>query len=390
MSQTESEAHGSEIAVIAMAGRFPGAPTLAQYWSNVRDGVESVRFFSDEELLAAGENPSLLADPAYVRAWPQLDGIEQFDASFFGISPRDASVMDPQHRLFLEVAWEVLERAGYSGRSAPLATGVFAATGMNHYMMHHLVPNKEVMRTVGEWLVRHNGNDMNFLATRAAYQMNLKGPAMNIQTACSSSIVAIHLACQSLLNGETDLAIAGASTLSLPQDRGYLYKQGEILSADGHCRPFDAGSRGTLFGSGVGCVVLKRLQDAIDDGDTIVSVIRGSAINNDGSQKVGYLAPSVDGQARAVSEALAISGVPADTISFIETHGTGTAVGDPIEVAALQQAYAPHTDRTQFVRLRVWRASSRRRWRCSTLSFRRASTIRRRTRKSISHRARFT
>ena len=351
MSQHESESNGSEIAVIAMAGRFPGANTLERYWANVRDGVESVRFFSDEELLAAGEDPSLLADPAYVRAWPQLAGIEQFDASFFGISPRDASVMDPQHRFFLEVAWEALERAGYSGRSAPLATGVFAAAGMNHYMMHHLVPNKEVMRTVGEWLVRHNGNDMNFLATRAAYQMNLKGPAMNIQTACSSSIVAIHLACQSLLNGETDLAIAGASTMSLPQDRGYLFKQGEILSADGHCRPFDAGSRGTLFGSGTGCVVLKRLQDAIDDGDTIVSVIRGSAINNDGSQKVGYLAPSVEGQARVVAEALAISGVPADSISFIETHGTGTAVGDPIEVAALAQAYAPLTDRKQFVAL---------------------------------------
>ena len=351
MSQQTSESSGNEIAVIAMAGRFPGAATLERYWANVRDGVESVRFFSDEELLAAGEDPSLLADPGYVRAWPQLENIDQFDASFFGVSPRDASVMDPQHRFFLEVAWEAMERAGYSGRSAPLATGVYAAAGMNHYMMHHLVPNKEVMRTVGEWLVRHNGNDMNFLATRAAYQMNLKGPAMNIQTACSSSIVAIHLACQSLLNGETDLAIAGASTFSLPQDRGYLYKQGEILSADGHCRPFDAGSRGTLFGSGTGCVVLRRLQDAIDDGDTIISVIRGSAINNDGSQKVGYLAPSVDGQARAVSEALAIANVPAESIGFIEAHGTGTAVGDPIEVAALTQAYAPLTQKKQFVAL---------------------------------------
>ena len=351
MSQHESALSGNEIAVIAMAGRFPGAAALERYWTNVRDGVESVRFFSDEELLVAGEDPSLLADPAYVRAWPQLENIEYFDAAFFGISPRDAAVMDPQHRFFLEVAWEALERSGYSGRSAPLATGLFAAAGMNHYMMHHLVPNKEVMRTVGEWLVRHNGNDMNFLATRAAYQMNLKGPAMNVQTACSSSIVAIHLACQSLLNGETDLAIAGASTFSLPQDRGYLFKPGEILSEDGHCRPFDAGSRGTLFGSGTGCVVLRRLADAIDDGDTIVAVIRGSAINNDGSQKVGYLAPSVDGQARAVSEALAIAGVPAESISFIETHGTGTAVGDPIEVAALTQAFAPLTDKKQFVAL---------------------------------------
>jgi acyl transferase domain-containing protein/thioesterase domain-containing protein len=351
MSSYESDLNGSEIAVIAMAGRFPGALTLEQYWANVRDGVESVRFFSDEELLAAGEDPSLLADPAYVRAWPQLEGIEQFDAAFFGMSPRDASVMDPQHRLFLEVAWEALERAGYSGKSAPLATGVFAAAGMNHYMLYHVVPNKEVMRTVGEWLARHNGNDMNFLATRAAYQMNLKGPAMNVQTACSSSLTAIHLACQSLINRETDLALAGASTLSLPQDRGYVYKPGEILSSDGHCRPFDAGSKGTLFGSGTGCVVLKRLSDAIDDGDTVLAVIRGTAINNDGSQKVGYLAPSVDGQARAVAEALGIAGVPAESIGLIETHGTGTAVGDPIEVEALTQAYAPHTSRRGFIAL---------------------------------------
>jgi acyl transferase domain-containing protein/thioesterase domain-containing protein/aryl carrier-like protein len=351
MSEHEFESNGSEIAVIAVAGRFPGAHTLEQYWANVRDGVESVRFFSDEELLAAGEDPALLADPAYVRAWPQLENIEYFDAGFFGMSPRDASVMDPQHRFFLEVVWEALERAGYAGKSAPVATGVFAAAGMNHYMMHHLVPNKEVMRTVGEWLVRHNGNDMNFLATRASYQMNLRGPAMNVQTACSSSLTAIHLACQSLLNGESDMAIAGASTLSLPQDRGYLYKQGEILSSDGHCRPFDAGSKGTLFGSGTGAVVLKRLGDAMADGDNIVAIIRGTAINNDGSQKVGYLAPSVEGQARAVSEALAISGVPAESIGLIEAHGTGTAVGDPIEVEALMQAYAPLTDRKGFIAL---------------------------------------
>ncbi|MDZ7632076.1 MAG: polyketide synthase [Gemmatimonadaceae bacterium] len=308
MNQNDTEFNGSEIAVIAMAGRFPGAASLEEYWANVRDGVESVHFFSDEELLAAGEDPARLADPGYVRAWPQLQGIESFDAGFFGMSPRDASVMDPQHRIFLEVAWEAMERAGYSGASAPIATGVFAATGMNHYMLYHVVPNREIMRTVGEWLARHNGNDMNFLATRAAYQMNLKGPAMNVQTACSSSLTAIHLACQSLLNRETDLALAGASTLSLPQDRGYLFKQGEILSSDGHCRPFDAASTGTLFGSGAGCVVLKRLDDALEAGDTVLAVIRGTAINNDGSQKVGYLAPSVDGQARAVSEALAIAG----------------------------------------------------------------------------------
>ncbi|MEO7363222.1 MAG: polyketide synthase, partial [Gemmatimonadaceae bacterium] len=341
--------NGSEIAVIGMAGRFPGASNLETFWANVRDGVESVKFFSEQELIDSGERAENIDHAEYVRAWPQLEGIESFDANFFGISPHDASLMDPQHRVFLEVAWEAMERAGYCGKSAPLATGIFAAAGMNHYMMHHLVPNKEVMRTVGEWLVRHTSNDMNFLATRAAYQMNLKGPAMNIQTACSSSLVAIHVACQSLLNHETDLALAGASAMSLPQNRGYVYKQGEILSSDGHCRPFDAQSTGTLFGSGAGVVVLKRLADALDDGDTIVSVIRGSAINNDGSQKVGYLAPSIEGQARVVAEALAIAGVSAESIGFVETHGTGTIVGDPIEVAALVRAYTPLTSRQQFV-----------------------------------------
>jgi len=347
----DDEFTGTEIAVIAMAGRFPGAETLEQFWANIRDGVESVHRFTDDELLAAGEDPDLLAHPAYVRASPQLDGIELFDAFFFGMSPRDASVMDPQHRLFLEVAWEALERAGYSGTSAPMATGVYAAAGMNHYMLHHVVPNRDVMRTVGEWLARHTGNDMNFLATRAAYQMNLKGPAMNVQTACSSSLSAIHLACQSLINRETDLALAGASTLSLPQDRGYVVTPGEILSADGHCRPFDAGSTGTLFGSGVGCVVLKRVTDAIADGDTVLAVIRSTAINNDGSSKVGYLAPSVDGQARVVAEAIGVAGVPAESIGLIEAHGTGTAVGDPIEVEALTRAYAPLTSRRGIIAL---------------------------------------
>ena len=264
--------------------------------------------FTDEELLAAGETREALADPAYVKAWPVLQDIEMFDAGFFGMSPRDAAVMDPQHRFFLEVAWSALEHAGYAPETREASTGVFAACGMNTYMMHHLVTNPEIMSSVGEWLVRHTGNDMNFLATRLSYQMNLKGPSLNVQTACSSSLVAVHLACQSLLSRECDLALAGASTFSLPQNKGYLFKEGEILSRDGHCRPFDAGSRGTLFGSGTGCVVLKRLADAVADGDNVLGVILGSAINNDGSQKVGYLAPSVEGQARAVAEALAVSG----------------------------------------------------------------------------------
>jgi acyl transferase domain-containing protein/thioesterase domain-containing protein len=346
--ETDDASAGSRIAVIGMAGRFPGSPDIAAYWKNLCAGVESVKFFTDEELLAAGESPEALRDPSYVKAWPVLDDIDQFDAAFFGMGPRDAAVMDPQHRLFLETAWSALEHAGYAPETQERSIGVFAACGMNTYMMYHLVTNAEIMSSVGEWLVRHTGNDMNFLATRVSYQMNLRGPSLNVQTACSSSLVAVHLACQSLLNGECDVALAGASTLSLPQNKGYFFKEGEILSPDGHCRPFDAGSRGTLFGSGTGCVVLKRLSDARADGDNVLGVILGSAINNDGSQKVGYLAPSVDGQARAISEALTIAGVEPDTISYVETHGTGTAVGDPIEMAALTQAYAAHTDERGF------------------------------------------
>jgi acyl transferase domain-containing protein/thioesterase domain-containing protein/acyl carrier protein len=347
-AEQASAAEGSLIAVIGMAGRFPGAKSVDELWANVRDGVESIRFFTDEELLAAGESPELLRDPAYVKAWPQLEGIDLFDATFFGLSPRDAAVFDPQHRLFLEAAWEAFENAGYVGEACPGPVGVFAACGMSEYMIKNLVTNPEVMDSVGEWLVRHLGNDTNFLATRVSYQLNLRGPSMNVQTACSSSLVAIHLASQSLLNGECDMALAGGSTVSPEQNRGYLYKVGEILSPDGHCRAFDAKSQGTTIGSATGCVVLKRYDDAVADGDTILAVIRGSAVNNDGSQKVGYLAPSVEGQARVVAEALAVSGVSADEVSYVETHGTGTLIGDPIEIAGLTQAFRATTERKQF------------------------------------------
>ncbi len=338
----------STVAIIGAAGRFPGAPGLREFWNNLSNGRESVRTFTDEELAAAGETPEMLGDPSYVRACPVLDDIELFDAGFFGMSPRDAAMMDPQHRLFLETAWEAMEDAGYDPERTAGPVGVFAACGMNTYMMHHLVRNAEVMNTVGEWLARHTGNDMNFLATRVSYQMNLRGPSMNVQTACSSSLTAVHLACQSLQSGECDMALAGASTLVLPQDRGYLFKPGEILSRDGHCRPFDAASSGTLFGSGTGCVVLKRLEDALRDGDRVLGLVRGSAVNNDGSLKVGYLAPSVQGQAAVITDALSLSGIDAETITYIESHGTGTAMGDPIEIAALTNAFSKQTRRRQF------------------------------------------
>lgn len=336
---------GYDIAVIGMAGRFPGARDVAEFWRNLRDGVESIKALTDEELLAAGESPVALQDPDYVRVQPVLAAFDQFDAGFFGFSPQDAAILDPQHRLFLEVGWEALENAGHTSESFAGNIGVFAASGMNAYMMHNLVNNRRIMGTVGEWLVRHTGNDMNFLATRLSYLLNLTGPSINVQTACSSALVSIHLACQSLLSGECDMALAGGSTIVLPHNRGYLYRQGEILSPDGHCRPFDANARGTLFGSGAGVVALRRLSDAEADGDTILAVIKGSAINNDGSSKVGYLAPSVDGQAKAITEALTISGIEPDTIGYVEMHGTGTIVGDPIEVTALTQAWRQFTDK---------------------------------------------
>ena len=339
---------GYDIAVIGMAGRFPGARDLTEFWRNLREGVESVKFFTDEELLAAGESPEALRDPAYVKAQPALADFDYFDAAFFGFSPQDAAIMDPQHRVFLEVGWEAMENAGYASENFEGSVGVFATCGMNAYMMYNLVNNRRIMETVGDWLVRHTGNDMNFLATRLSYALNLKGPSMNVQTACSSALVAIHQASLSLLGGECDMALAGGSTIVLPHHRGYFYKQGEILAPDGHCRPFDAKARGTLFGSGAGVVVLRRLADAEAGGDRILAILKGSAINNDGSAKVGYLAPSAEGQARAITEALSISGVHPETISYVEAHGTGTIVGDPIEVAALTEAWRRFTGKRGF------------------------------------------
>ena len=339
---TGSEA--SSIAVVGMAGRFPGAPNVATFWKNIREGRETVRVFTEQELLAAGERPELVRDAAYVKACGYLDGIDQFDAAFFGISPRDAAVFDPQHRLFLECSSEAFEDAGYVGGKIGGPVAVFAASGASEYFTYNLVTNEEVLRSIGAWLLRHTGNDPNFLATRVSYELDLVGPSMNVQTACSSSLVAVHLACQSLLNGECDVALAGASTI-YPEQRGYLYRPGEILSPDGHCRPFDAQAGGTVMASAVGCVLLKRLSDALRDGDQIRAVIRGSAINNDGSDKVGYLAPSVAGQTRVISEALDLAGVAPDDVSYIEAHGTGTLIGDPIEITALIEAFGPDVQR---------------------------------------------
>lgn len=336
------------IAVIGLSGRFPGAKSPSSLWTNIRNGVENITFFSDEQLLASGVSREKLDDPAYVKACGKLSDIDLFDAAFFGMSPRDAAVFDPQHRVFLECAWEAFEHAGYVGEQFGRPVGVYASSGATEYLMHNLLRNRQTMESVGAWLVRHNGNDPNFLATRVSYELNLNGPSMSVQSACSSSLLAVHVACQSLLTGECDMALAGGSTIYAEQNHGYFYKQGEILSPDGHCRPFDAKAAGTVMASAVGCVVLRRIEDAVRDGDRVLAIIRGSAANNDGSQKVGYLAPSVAGQTRVVSEALAVAGVHPEDVSYVEAHGTGTLIGDPIELTALTEAYRASTGARQF------------------------------------------
>lgn len=349
LSQEGPDAQQSaDIAIIGMAGRFPGARNIDEFWANLVAGEESIRRLSDEELLRAGASRRDLESPDYVKACPVLPDIDQFDAAFFGLSPRDASVMDPAHRFFLEVAWEALEHAGNTGLADEGRVGVFASSGAPLYWMNNVRSHREIVEAMGEFLVRHTGNDMNFLATRVSYNLDLRGPSINVQTACSSTLVAAHLARQSLLAGECDMALIGGSTIIVPQGQGYHYKEGEILSPDGHCRPFDHRSAGTVFGSGTACLVLKRLDDALDNGDTIHAVIKGAAVNNDGAVKVGYLAPGVEGQVDAIKKALAVARLNARSIGYVEAHGTGTLVGDPIELTALDQVYSEQTADKQF------------------------------------------
>ena len=342
-----------DIAVIGMAGRFPGAANLTKFWRNLAAGVESVTRFTRDELVAAGVSAELLADPLYVPARPILEDVDKFDAEFFGISPREAEVMDPQQRLFLETAWEALEDAGCDSERYAGSIGVYGGQSFNTYLLANLCTSRA--RTEGLLNFSKSGsyqtflgNDKDFLATRVAYKLNLKGPAVTVQTACSTSLVAICQACQSLLCRQCDVALAGGVTAFASQKTGYLAQDGGMASPDGHCRAFDAQAQGTVFGSGVGLVVLKRLADAIADGDHIYAVIKGFAVNNDGAGKVSYAAPSVDGQAEVIALAQALAGVSADTIHYIEAHGTATPLGDPIEVAALTQAFRQTTDKTGF------------------------------------------
>ena len=334
------------IAVIGMALRVPGAASLDGFWRNLCEGVESISFFREEELLAAGVPAELLRDPRYVRARGVLEGIELFDAELFRVQPRQAELMDPQQRVFLECVWEALESAGYAQDGAGRSLGVFAGAGVNTYSFRfHQHP--EAMGGADLLQVILN-NEKDHLATRVSYLLNLEGPGVTVQSSCSTSLVAVHLACQSLLAGDCAMALAGGVSIDSQPLSGYLYQEGGILSPDGHCRAFDAGARGTVSGSGAGVVVLKRLDDAMRDGDTIHAVIRGSAINNDGSLKVGYTAPRAEGQARVIREAQRRAGVRPDEITLIEAHGTGTELGDPIEFAALNQVFRAGTDRVGF------------------------------------------
>jgi amino acid adenylation domain-containing protein len=346
--RAEVDRRPGAIAIVGMAGRFPGAPDVAAFWENLRRGVESISRFTPQELLASGVDPELLRDPGYVPAKGVLAGADLFAADFFGCSPRESELMDPQHRLLLECAWECLEDSGHDPARHPGRIGIFAGASMNTYLLARVAAHRALSAPGYPLAV---SNDKDHLPTRVSYRLNLRGPSVLVQSACSTSLVAVHLACRSLVDGECDLALAGGVAVSVPLAGGHLYREGSILSPDGHCRAFDETASGIVGGNGVGLVALRRLDDAVASGDAIRAIIRGSAINNDGHQKAGYMAPSVQGQAEVVREALARAGVDPATIGYIEAHGTGTPLGDPIEVAALDEVFRPCTDRRAFCAL---------------------------------------
>ncbi|MCP4151599.1 MAG: SDR family NAD(P)-dependent oxidoreductase [bacterium] len=327
---------GMEIAVIGMAGRFPGAKNINEFWDNLKNGVESISFFSEEELIETGLDPILVKKPMYVKAKGVLEDCEYFDASFFGYIPAEAEMMDPQIRVFHECAWESLEDAGYGAASYDGGIGVYAGASPNHrWESQSLKENKNT----SEEFVSVQINDKDFLATRISYKLNLKGPSFTLYTACSTSLVSVDLACQGLIAGRCDIALAGGVSIWLPKKSGYLFDEDMIFSIDGHNKAFDAKANGTLFSDGVGICVLKRLEDAIADRDNVYAVIKGSATNNDGKRKAGYSAPSLEGQAEVIGDAQIVAGVEPESISYIEAHGTGTVIGDPLEFEALKLAF---------------------------------------------------
>ncbi|MDF3013046.1 MAG: polyketide synthase family protein, partial [Cellvibrio sp.] len=326
------------IAVIGMSGRFPGADNLQDFWKILSEGKSVFTQLSDEQLQQEGIAQDIINQPNYKKVSSLLNNIDKFDAAFFDIPAREALVLDPQHRLFLEGCWESLEMAGYSGVNTSRSIGVFAGASMNSYWMHNLACQPQYVTTT-QGFQGLLGNEKDYLATRVAYKMNLHGPAVTVQTACSTSLVAIHMACQNLLLGECDLALAGGVSIKVPHQAGYLYQEGLPFSADGSCRTFDKEGSGTVFGSGMGVVLLKPFNEAVEDGDPILAVIRGSFFNNDGNRKIGFTAPSGPGQEGALKNALLMAEVDPASVTYIEAHGTGTNLGDPIEISAIQNAY---------------------------------------------------
>ena len=345
-----SQGQGRAIAIIGLSGRFPGAGSLQEFWQNVRNGVDALQTFTPAAQEAVGVDAATQALSGWVPRGTVLQDVDRFDAAFFGYAPREAQIIDPQQRLFLECAWDVMEHAGYASEPDGRTIGIYAGAGMNSYLNSHLLSNRALLQTVGGYQVML-GNDKDFLTTRASYKLNLHGPSIAVQTACSTSLVAVQMACQALLHGECDMAMAGGVSISFPQGTGYQYQEGMIFSPDGVCRPFDEHAAGTRSGAGVGLVMLKRLDDALADRDTVHAVILGAAINNDGAGKAGYTAPSIEGQMEVIAMAQSLAGVDARSISYLEAHGTGTPLGDPIEIAALTRVYRTSTADRNFCAL---------------------------------------
>lgn len=353
-NQTESSSRTTDIAIIGMAGRFPDAANVAEFWQNLCAGVNSVRPIPDEELELSAEDLLMAKNnPKYVKMAAAIEDADKFDAAFFGIFPKKAVTMDPHQRLFLECCWHALEDGGYVPEKYDGAIGVFAGCYMNTYLLASLQTNPSFIYDLAN--VFHGGSFQNeigfekdYLATQVSYMLNLRGPSLTIQTACSTSLVAVTSACQSLAFGECDMALAGAATLRFPQKRGYLYEDGGMMSPDGTCKTFDARANGTIFGNGVATILLKRLDDAVADGDDVYAVIRGWGLNNDGNRKPSYTAPSIEGQVDAVAKAHKMAGIDGDTITYIEAHGTGTSLGDPIEIDALSQVFRRTSTEKQY------------------------------------------
>lgn len=336
-----------DIAIIGLSGRFPGAQNIGQFWENLINSKESISIFSEKELQLAHISDELISNFNYIKSRGILNNIELFDAQFFGFTPTEAELTDPQHRIFLECAWEALENSGYASDDYSGSIGVYAGTGNSSYFLNNIYPN-QISNNVLQDYLQHVGNDKDFLTTKVSYKLNLKGPSIVIQTACSTSLVAICVACKELLTYQCDIALAGGSSVSIPQISGYMYEQGMIFSPDGHCRPLDAEAQGTVPGNGAGIVVLKRLEEALNDNDHIYAVIKGCGVNNDGMRKIGYSAPSVQGQTEAIIAAISMANIDPETITYVEAHGTATLLGDPIEIKALTEAFQAYTLKKQY------------------------------------------